>query len=195
MDILSFNQSWMSWNFILAVISVFLILASYLIRQPYIKIPLLIIWLLFVPNSIYILTDIIHFQSQWDVIPSNLEVWLVVQYAFFLPWGIITHIANLYYFELLLEQTKFIKKRARPIVILILQFLIALGLIMGRNQRTNSWHVITQPWKVIRDVFEVIMRVDLFIYILISWIFLVGIYVIYKKSRTNSTALIIKKTH
>ncbi len=45
-------------------------------------------------------------------------------------------------------------------------FLVSFGVIMGRVMRTNSWHVFTQPMRVVRDALAVLTSWELVLFTL-----------------------------
>jgi len=72
---------------------------------------------------------------------------------------IVAHAPYTYYWSLVPVITKYKKLILKLnllfklVVIFLFSFLVALGVTMGRFARTNSWHIFTQPHRVLQDVF------------------------------------------
>ncbi len=104
-----------------------------------------LVFITFLPNAPYVLTDIIHLI---DDIRRNSSVWIITlaiipQYLLFMIIGFEAYVLSLIYLNDYLRRqgwSKFI-----PWVELIVHGLSAIGIYLGRFQRFNSWHIITQP--------------------------------------------------
>lgn len=148
----------MTWNAILAIISVIL---GWLIckkKKTAIQWLLVIVWLIFIPNTLYVLTDLTHLAEQW-VILYGLEKFIVImQYFFLIVFGVATFVISLYFFECMLTRLfqKKISASAIHSIIGSMNFVIGFGVIMGRVQRTNSWHIFTNPLRVYDDSIQII---------------------------------------
>src|SRR3989344_5911307 len=119
------------------------------------------IWLLFLPNTIYILTDVSHLFEDWPKVDNLFRGILIVQYGLFSLVGIFTFIISVYFFQKLLQGKK---KKIQPstyLAIIFLNFLVGFGVIMGGIERTNSWHLFTDPIRVIEDVVDVLTSQEL----------------------------------
>lgn len=114
------------------------------------------IWLIFLPNTFYILTDIAHLIEQWPNVNNLFRVILIIQYSIFSIFGIIAFVIAVHFFQKLLG-----KKPATFVLICILNFLVGFGAILGAIQRTNSWHIFTNPLRVINDIAAVISSQEL----------------------------------
>lgn len=172
MDILLFNALWMSWNAILAIVGV--ALSWLFVRAASRRTKLLIapLWLAFVPNTIYILTDIIHLWEQWQYVTGASRLILIAQYLVFIPFGFVTFYMSLRLFE---QGIRPIYRRLSvsailsiEAIIIALNFLIALGVTMGRIQRTNSWEILTNLQGVLQDVSRTFQSSHLLIYTMVS---------------------------
>lgn len=104
-----------------------------------------LVFITFLPNAPYILTDIIHLI---DDIRRYSSVWIITlaiipQYLLFMLLGFEAYVLSVIYLGDYLRQHgwgKFILW-----VELILHGLNAIGIYLGRFQRFNTWHIITQP--------------------------------------------------
>jgi len=111
-----------------------------------------IIWLLFVPNSFYIITDLFHLDMN-KVVPLWFDLALLLSFA----WnGLLFGIVSVRQMEKVFEV--YFNKKFDLFFILPVMFLNGLGVYVGRYLRFNSWDVVTNPLQLISDI------VDLFIH-------------------------------
>lgn len=146
MDILLENLFWMSFNIILAFAGV---VFGYLMqsRHPVLKITFLILWLLFVPNTIYLSTDLIHLPEQVNQLGWSSRIILLTQYLVLTSLGVLTFLIAMRLFEKILPKKK--DKSMQKLIIALTIYLIAFGVVLGRIHRTNSWDIFTAPQDVI----------------------------------------------
>lgn len=121
-------------------------------------------WLLFLPNTIYILTDVSHLFEDWPKVNNLFRLILILQYTLFSIIGIITFAISVYFFQKLLEgkRQKGIKTTTIA-AICVLNFIVGFGVILGGIRRTNSWYVFTNPSVVLEDVLSLIYSQELLI--------------------------------
>ncbi len=110
------------------------------------------VWLLFLPNTFYILTDISHLLEQWPKVNNLFKFILTIQYSIFSIFGVISFTVSIYFFQKLLDGKRKKIKLSTLILICLLNFLVGFAVVMGAIRRTNSWHVFTDPARVTRDV-------------------------------------------
>jgi len=125
-------------------------------------------WLIFLPNTIYILTDISHLLEDWPKVDDLFKLILILQYSLFSIFGIITFIISVYFFQKLLERKSAGSRRkgiktTTIIAICILNFIVGFGVVLGGIRRTNSWHIFTDPPRVLEDVLNLIYSQELLI--------------------------------
>lgn len=111
------------------------------------------VWLMFLPNAPYILTDLFHLKRNQGA-PFWFD-WLVLLSA---GWtGLLLGLLSLRGMEQevsrRIAQSKsrnlgFIRRLFVPVTLL----LTAFGVYLGRFERTNSWEVMTNPFGVFSDV-------------------------------------------
>ena len=109
---------------------------------------LFISWLLFFPNALYIVTDLIHLDESTNV-PLWYDAVLLFASSFI---GIIMAFVSLQKAEYLLKGL-FSKKMVNCMIPVIL-FLGSFGVYLGRFQRWNSWDVIHNPLALGMDIFS-----------------------------------------
>jgi len=139
----------LNWNLFLAFIpwaATTLLLLDYFKQS---KLPILIlpfIWLLFFPNSPYILTDLFHLRLRTTV-PIWFDLVLILSFA----WtGLAFGFISLLDIESLLQK-QFSTKITRVITIAML-FLGSFGVYLGRYLRWNSWDIINEPYSLFTDI-------------------------------------------
>ncbi|HET6746673.1 MAG TPA: DUF1361 domain-containing protein [Candidatus Saccharimonadales bacterium] len=111
---------------------------------------LLIIWLLFLPNSFYIFTDYIHLPEvqRVDIVQD------VIMLAQFSIVGFVMGFASLW-----LLHTAYLRhlraKIITPLVGVVL-LLSSFAIYLGRELRWNSWDVVSNPVGLFGDVWSIV---------------------------------------
>lgn len=162
MHFILFNIRWMSFNVFLAVIAV--IFGWLMVKTPSKLLKTLYgsIWFLFLPNTIYLLTDIGHFFTDWHIVGVAYKGMFISEYAVLMILGIISFILGLYPVEQFFRKTKNKKQQIqKDILIYAINFLIGFGLVLGRIERVNSWDVLTNTSTVIYKSFHTITSIQL----------------------------------
>jgi len=100
----------------------------------------LLAWLLFFPNALYIVTDLIHLEGPGGIMPKWFDAVLLFSASVL---GLILGFASLYKVE------QYLRSRYQPWVattcIFLFLFLGSFGVYLGRFMRWNSWDVISDP--------------------------------------------------
>lgn len=96
-------------------------------------------WLVFFPNALYIVTDLIHLQTV-STIPKWFDAVLLFSSSFV---GLLMAFVSLYRVEKYLLRIMN-RKMQSPLIILIL-FLGSFGVYLGRFLRWNSWDILSNP--------------------------------------------------
>ena len=102
------------------------------------------VWLLFLPNAPYILTDLVHLRQR-ATIPFWLDLLLILSFAF---TALMLGIASLRH---IWQEVKVIP-RLRQLLLPAVCVLSAFGVYVGRYLRWNSWDVVTQPHTLLSDL-------------------------------------------
>ena len=134
-----FSFIFMFWNLFLAFIP--LGISNYLTNTKKtisnLKLSTLtIIWLLFLPNAPYMVTDLFHLHKR-DYLPIWFDLILILMFA----------ITGLYLFYISLNQAIVLTKNKfpnlyKPQFLILLFLIVSYGVYIGRFLRLNSWDII-----------------------------------------------------
>ena len=109
-------------------------------------------WLLFIPNSFYILTDLFHLDT-FDSAPKWFDLLLLFSFA----WnGLLLGILSVRTLEKIIEAVW--GRDFSSTILVVVMWLNAFGIYIGRYLRFNSWDVIAQPFSLFSEMFEVIFH-------------------------------------
>jgi uncharacterized membrane protein len=143
--------SYLPWNLFLAWIPLGLtfLLIRYLHRHRWSSWPgllLTLLWLVFLPNSFYLVSDYIHLQ---DVTQAS-ALYDAVMFSMFIFTGLLLGYASLYGIHLQLRH----RLPARQAVLIIAGVLLVCSFAMyvGRDLRRNSWDVLASPNGLLFDL-------------------------------------------
>lgn len=113
---------------------------------------LFFVWLLFIPNSFYIITDLFHLGKGGDV-PRWYDLALIFSFA----WnGLLLGVLSVRRMEQMIC-ARFTFLNGLWFVIPIMG-LNALGIYIGRYLRYNSWDIITDPISLISDILYLVIH-------------------------------------
>lgn len=180
----SFN--FLLWNILLALIP--LVISSIVLLQPRKKnihklifIIGLLLWLLFIPNAPYLITDIIHL-GETKMVPILYDTFLLFSTALL---GAIIFCLSLEQIEKIISEK--ISPRKTSIFIFVTIFLISFGVYLGRFARFNSWDFFTSHQSLIGHIWEVVNKVEsqASFYTILFFLFLFFVYWSWKHLRKN----------
>jgi uncharacterized membrane protein len=157
MEILQNNVLWMVWNCFLAVLPVWFAFFYLRAKRMFTKGILAIMWLLFLPNSLYVISDMEHIVTQWGQLGFVERIFALIQYAHLEIIGLMAFIFSIYALEK--ELRRHFKKQNRKLVtgiIVTVNFLTGFAMVMGKIERVNSWDTFTATETVIAAVFNVL---------------------------------------
>lgn len=109
-------------------------------------------WLLFIPNSFYIITDLFHL-SHIGSAPKWFDLLMIFSFA----WnGIACGIVSLRRVEMIISLHT--DKRFSPLIVFVVMWLSAFGIYIGRFLRFNSWDVLTDPFSLLGEIVDMIFH-------------------------------------
>ena len=141
-----------------------------------------LIWLLFIPNSFYILTDFthLHFKTTFQF---SLDMLIISSFSFV---GLYVGLLSIHTIRQLVI-AKYGNTKGN-IFILIITFLSAFGIYLGRVLRFNSWDIISKPRQLAYTSIYALFSLETIIYtlqlgtiILISYI----LFYYWKQNKDN----------
>lgn len=105
-----------------------------------------LLWLCFLPNSFYMISDFIHIQevSRVDLLYD------VVMFSSFIINGVILGFLSLYWVHQ--ELLKRVARRNAHIVIGGVLLICSFAIYLGRDLRWNSWDILVNPGGILVDV-------------------------------------------
>lgn len=148
MYVLLSNAGWMMWNTILALVP--LVLSWLIFGKRERPAWLLIIggaaFVVFLPNAPYVLTDVLHLPGDLAVARGNpwLAAALLTQYLCLFAIGFGAYVVSLVRLQRWLT-ARGVSLGSVIIVDLALHALCAVGILIGRVFRFNSWDVVADP--------------------------------------------------
>lgn len=144
------------WNLFLAfipyAISEKLFQSIAVIHHKWKRIAVFLTWLLFIPNSFYIVTDLFHLE-QFDNAPKWFDLLLLFSFG----WnGLLLGILSVRKIELILGVVY--GKVFSIFSVGVVMFLNALGIYIGRYLRYNSWDVVFQPFSLFQEILDLLIH-------------------------------------
>jgi uncharacterized membrane protein len=116
---------------------------------------LFLAWILFIPNSFYILTDLYHLADNHrnSLVPEWFDLSLILSFA----WnGLLLGILSVRQIEkILIPQASIFREW---LFLYPVMWLNALGVYTGRYLRYNSWDIITNPFQLLSDIFGMVIH-------------------------------------
>lgn len=107
---------------------------------------LFLLWLLFIPNAFYILTDLFHLSPN-TAVPLWFDLALILSFA----WnGLLFGVLSVRQMEKIITVKWGIQYEAA--FLYPVMFLNAFGVYIGRYLRFNSWDVVANPFGLAEDV-------------------------------------------
>lgn len=110
------------------------------------------LWLLFLPNAPYIITDFVHLENS-KLVPHWFDLMLILTFA----WnGLLFWLISMFQFNELISSN--LKPKLKTLINQAVILLSAVGVYLGRYGRFNSWDVFFEPFSIIEKVFHMIIH-------------------------------------
>ncbi|MCF3939396.1 DUF1361 domain-containing protein [Gordonia sp. Z-3] len=134
------------WNLFLAWIPMVFAVGFVTVRRRGWLILLGVGWLAFLPNAPYLVTDLVH-------LGDGVDLWRhVLQYGFAAWTGIMLGVVSMLLVHRRVEHDH--GRLAGWAVVTVSVALCAVGIVIGRFQRWNSWDLVTRPDAVVASTLE-----------------------------------------
>jgi uncharacterized membrane protein len=121
----------------------------------FLSIGIALVWLLFIPNSFYILTDLYHLADRYrsSKVPEWFDLILILSFA----WnGLLLGILSVRQMERLIVPAGSVL--GGWLFVYPIMMLNALGVYVGRYWRYNSWDIISDPVELLTDIINLIIH-------------------------------------
>jgi uncharacterized membrane protein len=105
-----------------------------------------VIWLSFLPNSFYMISDFVHILE----VPPARVLYLVVVFSSFIFNGVILGYLSL--FQVHQELLKRLNKRTASILVGLVLMLCSFAIYLGHDLRWNSWDLLRDPGGILVDI-------------------------------------------
>lgn len=152
----SLTSASLAWNLFLAWfpygISSWLYRHTALVKNKGVYAALFLVWLLFIPNTFYIITDLFHLHDD-----RNAPLWFDLLLIFSFAWnGLLMGVLSIRAMEKI-TQIFFPFKHDWTFLYPIM-WLNALGIFIGRYLRYNSWDVLASPLSLTTDILRLLLH-------------------------------------
>ncbi|MBV9389860.1 MAG: DUF1361 domain-containing protein [Chroococcidiopsidaceae cyanobacterium CP_BM_ER_R8_30] len=187
------NIRWMSWNLFLAFVP--LALSFWLFRKRRSRSWFWwlggLVFLAFLPNAPYVLTDVIHLIQEIRKVNSVWLITLVVipGYILYILCGFEAYVLSLINLDHYLNRLRL--GRWMLIAEVICHLLSAIGIYLGRFLRFNSWDLVTAPDAIATEVVNNVVGKRPLVIIAITFIIVAGLYWVMKRV---SLATVLRKS-
>ncbi len=116
------------------------------------------VWLFFLPNALYLVTELLHAFRFYDVNPDtrfwlNTQFWLIV-FTSFSAAGIGLFLTSLCVLVIHRMLRKICSGWLAWGIVLVMLLLASIGVYIGRFARLNSWDVLLQPLVLLADIWR-----------------------------------------
>lgn len=150
------TYTFLAWNLFLAFVPYFisewLVHNTAVLKSKIKTFVILLWWLLFIPNSFYIVTDLFHLE-QFNSAPKWFDLLLIFSFA----WsGVLFGILSIMKIETVFQLVT--KRKTTMIFVFAIMWLNAFGIYIGRYLRYNSWDIIMQPFSLFNEMLQIIIH-------------------------------------
>jgi uncharacterized membrane protein len=178
------HSGWIAWNLFLAFIP--LVLSFWLFRRQTNARPPLwwtayLVFIAFLPNAPYLLTDIIHLIRG---IQAGYSTWVIA--LVFVPLHVTAILSGFVAYVIsLINQAHYLKRQGCTRYILwselITHALCAVGVYLGRFRRFNSWDLVTDPSNIVLTALDDLTSKRPLFVIVVTFTILTALYWVAKQ--------------
>ena len=179
----SYYMLFLIWNLFLALIPYFI--------SHYIKIDFslnvnnlknlicIAIWILFIPNTYYLITDFVHLYHQ-----NNIQfIYDLILLSCFTMTGFYFGMLSIH--KIYCQFEFFHSKKTAFAFTLFISYLFAFGIYLGRILRFNSWDIICKPISLFNTILESVFHLETILFTVALGTFITIINSIYFKFKSN----------
>ena len=164
------------WNLILAIVPYFIMLylKKNALKSKLKTYLLCFVWLVFLPNSFYIITDLKHLSHSHSS-TFWFDLSLIASFAIL---GFFLGLQSLSEFEKISKSV--FNKKVTAFLIPIICFLCGFGIYLGRILRYNSWDIISSPLALLSDMGSELLTIKTMLFSMHFGLFIYLLYVVKK---------------
>ena len=193
MRVLLENMPMIGLNSLLALIPILFGWLMLKTRQTLLQVAFALMWFSFLPNTLYILTDLRYLPEQWTAMNHFGKMALALQYLIYELLGLSSFLLALYPMEKTLALSHWREhKLLLPFLLITVNFFIGFGMVLGRVQRLNSWDIFIDAPKVMHASFHIVSSSELMLFVVLFGCFANALYFVFRKYRGVSAALVSK---
>ncbi len=171
------------WNLFLAIIPYFLsssIHTNFFEKKKRVQNTIyVIVWLLFIPNTFYILTDFTHLHFK-NTLQFSLDMLIISSFSFA---GFYVGLLSLQHIHQL-TAAKYGNKNGQLFIVMT-SFLSAFGIYLGRVLRFNSWDIISKPMELAYKSIYALLNFETIVYTLQLGIIILISYILFNYWKQN----------
>jgi uncharacterized membrane protein len=162
-------------------------------RPKFLQLAFALLWFSFLPNTLYILTDLRYLPEQWNAMSNVGKLGLAVQYIMFELIGLSSFLLALYPLEKTLVLSRWRENKVLlPFLLITVNFFIGFGIVLGRVQRLNSWDLFINTPKVMYASFQIVSSLELLLLVVFFSVVTNALYFLFRKYRGVSVAFVSK---
>lgn len=149
-----YGFTFLVWNLFLAWIPLIMAYTAWVLslrrKWLYVIIPVVaLVWLIFLPNAPYIITDFKHLADPRTDVP----IWFDVMMMMWFSWtGLLLGVVSLYLMQDIVHRE--FGRWASWIMVFVVSILSSVGVYIGRFLRWNSWDILTDPTGIVKQFAE-----------------------------------------
>ncbi len=153
----TYSSIYLFWNLFLGLVSYFITLYLLNTKQkvlPFFTVVLFVLWLLFLPNAPYLITDLIHINDSF-VVPHIYDAIMLILYAIL---GLLLFLYSLTKMKSILERKNLSHTKINLFIYASI-LLSSFGMYLGRSKalRFNSWEVFSKPEHIFSKIFDIFL--------------------------------------
>lgn len=170
----------MTYNLYLAILPV--IFAWFLFRMPnkVFTIVVGLLWFLYLPNTVYVFTDLIHLINQWPLVDTIGKMILILQYTLLEVIGLTCFLIAFYPVEKIFQKYG-LQGKQFLLSLIGMHFLMGFAMVIGRFERVNSWDVFLNPGFLISSSLNVLFSAEMLAYIVFFGLFSNFFYFLFRE--------------
>ncbi|MGT2845659.1 DUF1361 domain-containing protein [Streptococcus massiliensis] len=132
------------WNMVLALVAYDAAVIANYVKNKWLVWPVLLIWLVFYPNTFYMITDLVHMDWVGQTLWNRASLKLFMAFVPSILFGVMCGIAS---WNMIVERLR-LNWLVRHISIVVLSFISSMAIYIGRYDRLNSWDLVSNPSEV-----------------------------------------------